>query len=375
MKSELHNPPAWQRFSRTTLVALASAIAMISACTKQAAPAAVAPIVMTSRVALGSTDTANIYSGEVHARFETPLSFRVPGRLTKRYVHLGDEVKNGAVLAEIDPADANASQRAIEAQLRSAKNRLQLALQTNNRNSAEAKEDLVARNELEQSQANLAIAKADVDQLHAQLDLAQNQSKYTRLIAEQDGLITSENAEEGAVLAAGQAVFGFAVAGERDVTIDVAEDRIDSVKIGQSAEVALSSNPGVAYTALIREVAKAADPQSRTFRVKLSMVNPDAVMPGLTATVKLASSSNNQFVTIPASALFHKGSDTAVWVVDPKTKTLQLHPVDVASYRRDQVVLAHGLANGDEIVTNGVNTVTAGMVVRTAAETKNGAAL
>jgi RND family efflux transporter MFP subunit len=292
--------------------------------------------------------------------------------LTHRFVHLGDEVRKGTVLAEIDPADASASQRAIEAQLRSAETRLTLANQTNARNSAEAKEDLVARNELEQSEANLAIAKADVEQLHAQLELAQNQSNYTRLIADRDGLITSENAEEGAVLGAGQAVFGFAVAGERDVIVDVSENSIGSVKIGQLAQIVLPSNPGVNYTARVREVAKAADPQSRTFQLKLAIANPETVKPGITATVNLAAHTTGQFVTIPASALFHKGNDTAVWVVQPDTHALQLRSVDVSSYSPDQVVLSHGLNNGDEIVTKGVNTVIAGMVVRTSPDTTLG---
>lgn len=378
MKFELHNTGALDKKSHATLIALGTALTLataLSACSQKAAPVVLAPIVVTAHIAPGSTDSATTYSGEVRARIETPLSFRIPGRLSARFVHLGDGVKKGAVLAEIDPADAKASQRAVEAQYRSAENRLTLAQQTNARTSAQAKEDLVARSELEQSEANLAIAKADVDQLRAQLELAQNQSNYTRLIADRDGVITGENAEEGAVLGAGQPVFGFAVAGERDVTIDVPENRIADIRPGQFADVTLPSNPGVKYAARVREIAKATDPQSRTFRVKLAIANPQTAMPGLTATVTLVAKSEGQSVLIPATALFHKGADTAVWIVDPKTHTLQLRSVEVANYRADQVVLAHGLNNGDEIVTKGVNTVTDGMLVRTSPESINGEAI
>jgi len=362
--------------SRMVLTSLAAAVMLIGGCTEQTAPSAVVPIVVTSRVTAGSPDSvntgANAYAGEVRARIDTALSFRVPGRLITRYVHLGDEVKKGAVLADIDPADANASQHAVEAQLRSAEDRLTLALQTKARIDVEAKEDLVSRSDVEQSEANFAIAKAEVDQLRAQRDLAQNQSKYTHLTADSDGLITSENAQEGAVLAAGQPVFGFAVAGERDVVIDVSEDRIGTIKIGQSAQVALPSTPGVSYTAQVREVARVADPQSRTFHIKLSLDSPETVRPGITATVTFPVTSARLTITIPASALFHKGNDTAVWVVEPKTHALQLRPVEVVSYSPDQVVLAHGLNNGEEIVSKGVNTVTAGMVIHPSPDTAKG---
>ena len=349
---------------------------VISGCSEQATPGAVIPIVVTTRVTSGASGGAsadvNTYAGEVRARFETPLSFQIPGRLISRSVHLGDEVKKGAVLAELDPVDSTASLHAVEAQLRSAENRLTLAQQTKARMDVEAKEDLVSRSDLEQSDTSLATAKAEVDQLRAQRDIAQNQSKYTRLTADNDGLITSENAEEGAVLAAGQPVFGFAVAGERDVVIDVSEDRVATMKTDQSARVALPSTPGITYTAKVRDVAKAADPQSRTFHIKLSLDNPDTVRPGITATVTFAAATSDQTITIPASALFHKGSDTAVWVVEPKTHVLQLRSVGVASYTPDQVVLARGLNDGEEIVTKGVNTVNAGMVVHPAPDTGKG---
>jgi multidrug efflux pump subunit AcrA (membrane-fusion protein) len=122
----------------------------------------------------------------------------------------------------------------------------------------------------------------------------------------------------------------------------------------------------------VREVAKVADPQSRTFHIKLSLDNPETVRPGITATVTFAVTTARQTVTIPASALFHKGNDTAVWVVEPKTHALQLRPVEVVSYSPDQVVLAHGLNNDEEIVSKGVNTVTAGMVIHPSPDTAKG---
>jgi RND family efflux transporter MFP subunit len=222
---------------------------------------------------------------------------------------------------------------------------------------------------MEQSDTSLANAKADVEQFTAQRELAQNQSRYTRLVADQNGVITSENADEGAVLAAGQPVFGFAVAGARDVTIDVAEDRIGSISAGQAAQVSLPTHPGVSLAAQVRDVAKAADPQSRTFRIKLTLTKPETVKPGISAVVTLNAAAPVQFVTIPASALFHKGGDTAVWIVDPKTSVLQLRQVVVARYGPDQVVLSRGVHTGEEFVTKGVNTVIDGSVVQTTPDT------
>ncbi len=331
-------------------------------------------LVLTVKAQAGGLATARSYSGEIRARYETPLAFRIPGRLAKRYAHLGDAVKAGAVLAELDPADASASLAAAQATVVAAQNRFTLATQTQERNAREAREDLVSRADSETAEANLAVARADLDAAKAQLALAHNQEQYTKLLAEHDGLITSENAEAGAVLAAGQPVFGFDYAGARDAIIDVPEDAIAAIKPGAAATVSLWSASTEEQSAQVRELAQAADPQSRTYRVRLTLANPTVVRPGMTATVRFADSGATNTVRIRASALFHSGNDTAVWVVSPSEHKLSLRPVAVAGYGATEVSIASGLAAGEEVVSKGVHTVNEGLVVRTAPDTGSGGA-
>lgn len=355
----LARPPLARAFGLAALCA-----ALLAACSPAPTGKSEAPLVLTARADSGSADLTTTYAGEVRARFETPLSFRIAGKLVRRVARLGDEVKAGTLLAEIDPGDADAALAVAGAAVRASEKRLELARRTRERNSREASEDLVSRADMEQADSALAVAEADLDQARAQLDLAHNQARYTHLIADHDGLITSENAEVGSVLPAGQPVFGFAYAGERDAVIDVPEERIASVAPGQMAQVTLVAGAATAQTARVRELAKAADRDSRTFRVKLALSNPSAVRPGMTVTVTLAGAPGPSLVRIPAAALFHSGAEPAVWLVRPADHVLELRPVSIARYRADQVELSSGLAPGDEIVARGVHSVTAGSTVR-----------
>jgi len=356
------------RAARRARIAAVCATALIASCSSGPQRPPAPPLVLTTHATGGSLQSALTYSGEVRARFETPLSFRIAGRLIARPARLGENVKKGTLLAELDPADASAAASAAEAALHSAQNRFELARQVHERTTLEVKEDLVSRTDAEQSDANFAVAKGDVEQARAQLEIAQNQSRYTRLVAERDGLITSELAEVGAVLAVGQPVVGFAYAGERDAVIDIPEDRIAGISVGQEARVTLSSQPGSEQSARVRELAQAADPQSRTFRVKLALTKPDAVRPGMTATVTFAGAPTEAAVRIPAGALFHSGAEPAVWVVRASDQVLELRRVAVARYAAEEVELARGLVVGEEIVTVGVHTVTAGTRVRPVAD-------
>jgi multidrug efflux pump subunit AcrA (membrane-fusion protein) len=216
------------------------------------------------------------------------MSFRVPGKLIKRNVRLGDAVKEGQVMAQLDPVDAQKQFASAKAALDAAEHRLLYAQQQLDRDKAQSEANLIAANQLEQTQDSYTAALAGRDQASAQFVVARNNLQYNTLVADHDGLITSENADTGQVVSAGQAVYGLAWNGDTDVILDAAESELGRIAVGQTAKVTFPALPGRQFEARVREIAPAADPQSRTFRVKLQMTGSlDAVRLGMTGDATL----------------------------------------------------------------------------------------
>ena len=335
---------------------------LLAACGKKAPEVDQAMPVIALPVQAVDGVSAGRFPGDIHARYEMPLSFRVGGQLTARYVNPGDLVKKGQALAQLDPTDAGNQLAAAKAALDAAEHRLLFATQQRDRDEAQSKQNLISHLQLEQTQDAYASALAARDQAKQQFELAQSQSRYTTLIADHDGAITSRQADTGQVLSAGQAVFGFAWSGEREVYLDVPESRIDGIVIGQVAKVTLPALPGRVFDARVREMSPAADPQSRTYLVKLTIDRPaDMLQLGMTADVVLqAVKTSSTAISIPVTALFHQGEHPAVWVIRPADATLELRPVTIDRYGEHDVLIASGLQAGERVVMQGVHTVSIG---------------
>jgi RND family efflux transporter MFP subunit len=351
-------------------VALAALV--LSAC-QQHAPAAAAPAPV---VALpvhadseGSAADGMRYAVEAAARYSTVLSFRVAGKLIERRVRLGDAVHQGQLLARLDPVDAQKQAASAQAVLDAAEHRLTFARQQLDRDQAQFAQNLIAANQLEQTQDAYAAALAGREQAAAQLVVARNTLQYNSLLADHDGLITSENADTGQVVSAGQAVYGLAWVGDTDVNLDAAAADLGRIAVGQTAKVAFTALPGRSFEAHVREVAPAADPQSRTYRVKLTLTAPGAaVRLGMTGDAILSTTRTAAVAVpifrIPATAIFHHGRDPAVWVVRPHESTLELRVVTVERYAERSAAVTGGLKDGDQVVLAGVHTVYAGELVK-----------
>jgi RND family efflux transporter MFP subunit len=353
------------------------AVLALSACHRQPPPAAPPAMVLASPVhshsGIGTGENVR-YPVEAAARYSNAMSFRVAGKLIERDVRLGDSVRKGQVIARLDAADAQKQAASAQATLDAAEHRLAFA------------------NQLEQTQDAYAAALAGREEAAAQLVLARNTLQYNSLVADHDGLITSENADTGQVVSAGQAVYGLAWTGDTDVILDAAAGDLDRIAIGQAAGVTFSALPGRRFDARVREVAPAADPQSRTFRVKLTLTEPgaavrfgmtgDAILTRAasagtasagTATAGNATAGNATAANapadapvfkVPATAIFHQGKDPAVWVIRPSDSTLELRPVTVGSYSERGTLITRGLKDGDNVVLAGVHTVYAGQQVK-----------
>jgi multidrug efflux system membrane fusion protein len=331
-------------------------------------PAIVVALPVRSEAGTGGGAEAIRYPVEVAARYSNPMSFRVPGKVIERKVRIGDPVKKGEVVARLEPTDAQKQAASAKAALDAAEHRLVYAKQQLDRDTAQGEQNLIASNQLEQTQDAFSAAQAGREQAAAQWVVARNNLEYNSLVADHDGVITSENADTGQVVSAGQAVYGLAWSGDTDVTLDAAASDLGRIAVGQAATVTFPALPGRNFDARVREITPAADPQSRTYRVKLTLAQPgqvvrlgmtgDAVLAPVTVTSGSAVAPAATY-TLPATAIFHQGSSPAVWVIGANS-TLELRAVTVHSYSDHATVITGGLKEGETVVLAGVHTVYAG---------------
>lgn len=340
----------------------------LAACGKPA-PVAQAPREVVVLQALQRNGAQELHlPAEVQSRFVTAMSFRVAGQLTERRVHLGDAVRKGQVVARLDPADAEHNAASARAELASARQHLDAAEKQLRRDTEQARDNLISAQQLEQSQDAHAAAQAQLKAAQARAAVAGNQRDYTALVAEHDGVISAEQANTGDVLAAGQPVFSLAWSGAVDVITEVADNQVARIQPGVLATLTLPALPGKRFSGRVREVSPAADPQSRTYRVKVTLERPDAALRlGMTGDVVIApqaeSTPGAPVMVLPATALFHQGDKPAVWIVRGDGQ-LELRPVTVSAYGERSISLTQGVAADDKVVVQGVHTLTAGEKVK-----------
>ncbi|HEU4662442.1 MAG TPA: efflux RND transporter periplasmic adaptor subunit [Dokdonella sp.] len=342
------------------VVAAVSAAATLAACSHSGAgtPASTAarPVIAETVVA-GGRARVERYSGEVHARYEAPIAFRVDGKISHRSVGIGDRVKAGQVLATLDPSDATMNAAAARAAVAAATSQRDVAQLQRNRIAALRERALVSQAQLDQANDALKAAEAALQQARQQLGVRENQVRYATLTAEHDGIITTQDAEAGQVVAAGQRVLGLAWSDEREVHIAVPESRVGAIRDAATLDVTLWAHPGRHYAGTLRELSAAADPQSRTFLAKIAILDAGAdVQVQMSADVAVGSAGSDDAIVLPASALFHQAAQPAVWVVGADDR-IALRKVEVARYVDDGVAIAAGLAAGERVVTRGVHTL------------------
>ncbi len=341
--------------------------ALLVACSKPEPAPEPIRAVRTMTVGADSAGGIHEYAAEVRARTESRLGFRVGGKIVRRAVDLGDAVKAGQPLAQLDPQDLKLGQDAARAALVSAKANYEQTDADFKRFRDLRDQGFISAAELERRETALKAAKAQLDQAQAQAGVQANQTAYATLVADASGVITGVDAEPGTVVAAGTPVLRLAHDGPRDVVFSVPEDQIGMVR-------AVSARPGAlkvrlwgqgsqVIPATVREVAAAADPATRTFLVKAD-VGRAGVQLGQTATVLVDLPRTVGVSKLPLSAVMEVQGKTSVWVVDKATMTVKPQPVQVAGADGNSVVVSGGVAPGQLIVTAGVHVLTPGLKVK-----------
>lgn len=315
-------------------------------------------------VAPAATVRTLVYSGTVEARVSSGLGFRVPGKIVERLVDVGDRVEAGTPVARLDTADLRLALQAAEANVEAARARLQVANDALARTRSLHEKGHVAKAALDKASLEADQAAAALDSAVSSRDQAANQSAYAELRADGPGIVTEVRAEAGQVVAAGSPVVVVARDGEKEVKVAVPEQEIRHVRRGLDVAVGYWAEPDLTQTATVREVAGSADPNSRTFAVRVSLPDDPRVRLGQTATVTLAIPTGETAVVLPLSALSGSGAATRVWVVDRSAGTVATRPVEVAAVVPDGVRVASGLARGDLVVTAGTQFMVEGKPVR-----------
>ena len=362
-----HQPWRVCRFSlpRAAFVVPALVAVLVAGCSKpppEPEPVRAVKLITVTTSAYGADAE---FAGEVRARVESRLGFRVAGKIVRRQAELGQSVRVGQVLAELDGRDLRLAADAARAQVAAATTSRDLALADLKRYQELRAQSFISGAELERRDASYKAAQAQLDQAQAQLAAQGNQAGYARLVADVAGVVTGIEAEPGQVVSAGAPVVRVAQSGVRDVVFSVPEDRVESVEVGSPVQVR-PWNSDVTMRGRIREVAASADPATRTFQVKVAL--DTKTPPPLGATVSVVPQSLGYagvpVIKLPSSALKRDSAGvTAVWALDAATMTVKSVPVQVASADGNEVVIASGLEPGMQVVAAGVHVLSPGQKV------------
>ena len=347
------------------LTLLAHAAAIAAGCGNDKVASDPVRPVLTQTVKTGAPATRDVYSGEIRARYEADVGFRVAGKLVARQVDAGARVAKGQVLARLDPEDAHLAAQAAAAQLVSAEGDLVLARAERDRHADLLAKKFISQSAFDTKENAFRAAEAKVLQQRSQAAISTNQAEYTTLVADSDGVVISVAAEPGQVVAAGQPILRLARAGEKEVVVNAPEGQLARFKVGSAVGISLWSDNGALFAGRIREVAGGADPTTRTYAVRVTAIDPPPqAQLGMTANVVFPQQPDASLVLLPLSALARDGAQPAVWIVDPKSSQVKLRPVGVGQYREDGVTITQGLQAGDIVVTAGVHKLRENQVVR-----------
>lgn len=340
-------------------------LALLTACkpVEEPEPEPVRPVRVTTVESREGGETVSL-TGQVEAREEVNLSFRVGGRMIERSVNVGDRVRAGQVVARLESDTPRNALRSARAELTAVRARLVEAQNNFERHRSLLDRGFITRAMFDQAEQAYRTARAQEDSVQAQVNIAETQLGYANLISDSSGTVTARRAEPGEVVGPGQPIIQLARQGGRDAVFDVPARVIQTAPANAEVVVVLSSDPKVRTTGRVREVAPQADPVTRTFKVRIGLNDPPAAMrlgSTVTGSVRLGA---GQGIEIPASALTASDQRPAVWVLDPASNTVSLRNIEVLRYDLARVAVAEGLQSGDIVVTAGVQTLRPGQQVR-----------
>jgi len=315
-----------------------------------------------------ATQSERRFTGIVAAKVQSNLGFRVPGKIIRRLVDIGQQVRAGQALMQIDQSDlrlalmakrnAVIAARAVAVQARSDEKRYAILVQS----------VAVSPQRYEQAKAALDTAEAQLAAAEAEARVAENETKYSTLEADADATVVETLGEPGQVVAAGQVVVRLAHAGPREAVVSLPETVRPA--IGSLAEASVYGDGQRRFPARLRQLSDAADPQTRTYEARYVLEGEAAAAPlGATVTIRLTNRASQPEVQVPLGAVLDDGRKTGVWIFDRATSTVHFRPIKLVRMTSETAVIS-GLHSGDRIVSLGAHLLREGAHVRTASESR-----
>lgn len=348
-------------------IALATAAISLAGCNEKVAEKAdPGRPVLVSRVHYDAETPERSFVGTIRPRIESDMGFRVPGKVAKRLVEVGQTVDVGQPLATLDEVDLKLQAEQAEAEFSAATGVLAQAAAAEQRAKDLRAKGWTTDAQLDSSRAAADEARARLDRAIRSVELTKNSLSYATLVADTHGVVTSTLIEPGQVVASGQTAIRVARLGEKEAVVAIPETLLGRAKTGV-ATVTLWSEANKKYSARLREVAPQADPATRTYLAKFSM--PDAgddVSLGMTATLTLADAESERVAKLPLSALYSQGGEPSLYIVNDAGE-ISLKPVKVKSYASSCVVIAGGVEEGAKVVALGVQKLDPAQKVRVVA--------
>lgn len=343
------------------LALLTTSLLSLTACNEASDPDQLRPVRLTTAQQQPVVPAMTL-SGEVKAKVESRLGFRLPGKIISRSVDLGERVTQGQELARLDADNQDLQAEAAKAQLKSVEAEYQQAATEYQRFKGLHQRGFISTNELERHRISLNNAKAMLTLAQSDASQASNQLSYTILRADADGVIIAINADVGEVVGAGQPVLAVAHDGPRDVLIEVPEDKLSMVH-DAAATVTIWAQPDQPIEAHLREISAAANPITRTFAARYSFTDDNRSPLGRTASVHLKVDSNITAVSIPSTALIKFNQGSGVWLFNEDSSRVHQVPVELIQMTNNQLLVT-GLTPGSRVVSAGVHLVEEGQQVR-----------
>lgn len=328
--------------------------------TEQAPPARPALVTIVSNT---NNQSEIILVGEVKSRYESNQSFRISGKIIERKAEVGDVVKKGQVLARIDATDSNLSAQAARADVASARANYDLAAAEVERQRQLLQKAFISQSALDLQEAQLKTTAARLKQAKAQAAVSSNQSRYTKLVADRDGIITRIQAEPGQVIEPGQMIVQIVDQAQIEVLVAVPESKMSNVSINDMVTIKLWANQEKKYKGKVREITPAASEATRAFDMRVSILDADEhVKLGMTAGVRIAHGESTLHI-VPSTAVTQFEGKDAVWVVD-KNGIANPRLITIGAFAEYGVEVTSGLEAGEMVAIAGVHTLVKGQKVK-----------
>jgi membrane fusion protein, multidrug efflux system len=344
---------------------------LLTACQKPAEPPIPLRPALVVMVGKSAENEGMVLVGEVKSRFESNQGFRINGKIIERKVDVGSFVKKGQVLARLDASDSNLTTQAAVADVRAAEASRALASADVERQRILVNKKFISQSALDKYEAELKTATARVNQAKAQAAVTGNQSRYTALTADRDGVVTQIHAEPGQVVEAGAMIVQIVDTQQIEVLVAVPESRMTALKVNDNVTIKLWADREKTYTGVVREIAPAANSATRAFDVRVTIKDADeAVKLGMTAGVRFSQNAEDAIV-IPSGALTQINGKNSVWVIN-KDGIANPREVSTGQYTEAGVKISSGLQDGEMVAIAGVHTLIKGQKVKPVFESVNG---